>query len=235
MTVKRLLNACSWRLARERLRIWRLVGYVYGAWLTLRYVDSWSVFPAVAFQGKVVRLKILKASHARWVMRVQLHFMPPLRAGAWSVFSLDNGATLTIERNFKMGAGVHLRLSRNAKLVIGGADQEPEAGMNGGSVLVAREVTIGQDCVIAAGTYITDWDWHTRDDVEPVRPTHIDRHVWIATGSYVLKGSQIGRDSIVGANTVVAGGKFPPRSLIAGSPATVIRSEIADWHETLSL
>ena len=44
-------------------------------------------------------------------------------------------------------------------------------------------------------------------------------------GAIVLNGARIGRGSIVGANSVVTGGKqFPENSLIIGSPARVIRT-----------
>ena len=44
-------------------------------------------------------------------------------------------------------------------------------------------------------------------------------------GAIILDNSVIGRESIVGAGALVTmGKKFPPRSLILGSPAKVIRS-----------
>jgi carbonic anhydrase/acetyltransferase-like protein (isoleucine patch superfamily) len=47
-------------------------------------------------------------------------------------------------------------------------------------------------------------------------------------GSTLLNGCEIGDDSIVGANSLVTQGKkFPPRSLIVGSPAKVVR-EVTD-------
>jgi carbonic anhydrase/acetyltransferase-like protein (isoleucine patch superfamily) len=50
----------------------------------------------------------------------------------------------------------------------------------------------------------------------------------IGMGSTILDGAVIGKESIVGANSLVTGGKkFPPRSLIMGSPAKVVR-ELSD-------
>ena len=50
----------------------------------------------------------------------------------------------------------------------------------------------------------------------------------IGMGAILLDGSGIGRESIVAAGSVVTGGKvFPPRSLIMGAPAKVVR-EITD-------
>jgi len=50
----------------------------------------------------------------------------------------------------------------------------------------------------------------------------------IGMGSTLLNGCRIGEESIVGANALVTQGKeFPPRSLIIGSPAKVVR-EVTD-------
>jgi carbonic anhydrase/acetyltransferase-like protein (isoleucine patch superfamily) len=46
----------------------------------------------------------------------------------------------------------------------------------------------------------------------------------IGMNSTILDGARIGKESIVGAGALVTGGKeFPPRSLILGSPAKVVR------------
>jgi len=51
----------------------------------------------------------------------------------------------------------------------------------------------------------------------------------------ILDGAVIGSESIVGAGSVVTmGKKFPPRSMIIGTPAKVVRqltdAEVADLH-----
>ena len=50
----------------------------------------------------------------------------------------------------------------------------------------------------------------------------------IGIQAVVLNGAVIGRESLVGAGAIVTEGKvFPPRSLILGSPARVVR-ELTD-------
>lgn len=50
----------------------------------------------------------------------------------------------------------------------------------------------------------------------------------VGMGAIILNNAVIGADSIVGAGSLVTGGKnFPPRSMILGSPAKVIR-ELTD-------
>lgn len=53
----------------------------------------------------------------------------------------------------------------------------------------------------------------------------IEEDCLIGMGSIILDNSVIGKESIVGAGSLVTmGKKFPPRSLILGSPAKVVRS-----------
>ena len=58
---------------------------------------------------------------------------------------------------------------------------------------------------------------------------HIDDDVLVGMGSVVMNGAHIGSGSIVAAGAVVTQGKvFPPRSLIAGVPAKVMREATED-------
>jgi carbonic anhydrase/acetyltransferase-like protein (isoleucine patch superfamily) len=57
----------------------------------------------------------------------------------------------------------------------------------------------------------------------------IDDEVLIGMGSVVMNGAHIGSGSIVAAGAVVTQGKqFPPRSVIAGVPAKVVREATDD-------
>jgi carbonic anhydrase/acetyltransferase-like protein (isoleucine patch superfamily) len=58
----------------------------------------------------------------------------------------------------------------------------------------------------------------------------------IGMGAIILDGAQIGAECIVGAGTLITQGKhFPPRSMIFGSPAKLVREltedEIRGLHE----
>jgi len=64
----------------------------------------------------------------------------------------------------------------------------------------------------------------------------VEEHCLIGMGATILDGAVIGKESIVGACALVTKGKvFPPRSMIMGSPAKVVRqltdSEVAGLHE----
>jgi carbonic anhydrase/acetyltransferase-like protein (isoleucine patch superfamily) len=72
-------------------------------------------------------------------------------------------------------------------------------------------VTIGPDSIVGHGVI--------------VHGAVIGARCLIGMGSTLLNGAEIGEESIVGANSLVTQGKkFPPRSLIMGSPAKVVRA-----------
>jgi carbonic anhydrase/acetyltransferase-like protein (isoleucine patch superfamily) len=75
-------------------------------------------------------------------------------------------------------------------------------------------VDIGPSCIVGHGVI--------------VHGARIDEGCLIGMGSTLLNGSVIGARSIVGANALVTQGKkFPPRSLIMGTPAKLVR-EVTD-------
>jgi carbonic anhydrase/acetyltransferase-like protein (isoleucine patch superfamily) len=97
-------------------------------------------------------------------------------------------------------------------------------------VVVARmHVEVMKNCSIAEMVVIRDQDHEfggeklIRDSGYKVGKIIIEENVWIGAKATVLKDVTIGRDSVVGANSVV-NKSFPQRSLIAGIPAQLIRN-----------
>ena len=90
----------------------------------------------------------------------------------------------------------------------------------------AARIEIGDDCMIAAGAYITDADWHglyDRTHEGGARaPVVLGNNVWIGEGACVLKGVTIGENSVVGARAVVAE-DVPANVVVAGNPARVVK------------
>lgn len=77
-----------------------------------------------------------------------------------------------------------------------------------GDIIVGKDVTVGHGAILHGCS---------------VRDSCI-----IGMGSVILDDAEIGEDSIVGAHSLVSmGKKFPPRSLIFGSPVKVVR-ELSD-------
>lgn len=102
-----------------------------------------------------------------------------------------------------------------------------------------RDVTIGDGVLIAPNCYITDHDHFWLDPDDPPRSsprllharTEIGDNVWLGEKVSVLKGVKIGRNSIIGCNSVVTR-DIPAYAVAIGSPARVVRlwnSELQAW------
>ncbi|MEC7513502.1 MAG: acyltransferase [Pseudomonadota bacterium] len=96
----------------------------------------------------------------------------------------------------------------------------------GTSIRSAESIDIGDSTMIASDVVITDSDWHgiydRTDYVATPKPVKIHRNVWIGERSIILKGTQIGENSIIGAGSVVHG-DIPPNSVYAGNPAKEVK------------
>ncbi|NNE11303.1 MAG: acyltransferase [Ilumatobacter sp.] len=99
-----------------------------------------------------------------------------------------------------------------------------------GSGIVGHfSIEMGDDVWTGHHVYITDQN-HGYDDpdrpisvqVQPERPVRIGSGSWIGHGSVVLPGADIGRNVVIGANSVVSG-HIPDGSVAVGAPARVIR------------
>lgn len=102
-------------------------------------------------------------------------------------------------------------------------------------VSVSKEVTIGSDTLIGTHCLIMDSDDHpmepearrAREPVsrEEVSPVKIGNNVWLGTRVVILKGTTIGDNSVIGANSLVS--KDVPANCVAiGFPARVVKSKI---------
>ena len=94
-------------------------------------------------------------------------------------------------------------------------------------IMAAESILIGDACMIAHGVYISDADWHgIYDRAEPVgntKPVILEDNVWIGDSAIICKGVTIGKNSIIGAGSVVTK-NVPPNSIFAGNPAKLVKT-----------
>ena len=94
-------------------------------------------------------------------------------------------------------------------------------------------IEIGQNVMIGAYCYILDIDHKFENgNLAPmaeqgysIAPVIIEDDVWIGSHCIITKGVNIGKGSVVGANSVVTK-DIPPYSVCVGSPARAIKSRI---------
>jgi acetyltransferase-like isoleucine patch superfamily enzyme len=226
----RLKTRPLFALKHPRVAVAYVLGYLYGAYLTLRYVDDYEVFPAIRFGERLIPLRIHKAHGAKLILYGRLRVVPWLNSTA-SLIRIGSEATMLIEGDFSLGEDMHITISDGGKLWIGGRDRESLSGITArGIILVKQSVEIGKDALIAWDVFITDSDWHVIEGSPMFIRTSIGEHTWIGTGAKILKGAQIGANSIVAAGAVVTRDVFADRCLLVGVPARVAKESIPDWH-----
>lgn len=114
----------------------------------------------------------------------------------------------------------------DSKIVIGN-----NVGISGSTINATRSVSIGNNVLIGSGSIITDTDSHPilpedrlfHPERTKSKPVIIEDNVLIGTRCIILKGVVIGKDSVIGAGSVVTK-NIPPRSVACGNPAVVVKS-----------
>jgi acetyltransferase-like isoleucine patch superfamily enzyme len=91
----------------------------------------------------------------------------------------------------------------------------------GTSITSYLQVTIGRHCLLGHHLYIVDKNEHGFEQQEAA-PVAIEDHVWIGAHTIILPGVHIGRNSAIGAGSVVTK-DIPANCLAVGNPARVLR------------
>lgn len=107
-----------------------------------------------------------------------------------------------------------------------------------GSGIVGHfSIDIGNDVWTGHHVYITDQNHGYEDPTRPIavqtmpeKAVRIGDGSWIGHGSVVLPGAEIGRNVVIGANSVVTG-RIPDHSVAVGAPARVVRRLVdGEWR-----
>lgn len=154
----------------------------------------------------------------------------------WPILRCVKGAKVTAGRNLVLishsvfsAPGVARpclinAMAPGARIVIG-----HDVGMSGASICSRASITIGDRVLLGADVMIVDTDFHPVQSVPRryaqtgigVAPVVIEDDVFIGMRAMVLKGTRIGKGSVVGAGAVVTS-DVPPFSIVAGQPARVV-------------
>ena len=100
--------------------------------------------------------------------------------------------------------------------------------------LEGSKIYIGERCMFSDHIHFRTSDSHSILDENGKRINQpediiIHDHVWVGYHVTVLKGAEINKDTIVGANSVVTKKFEDSECAIAGNPARVVRKGI-NWH-----
>ncbi|MBO0839485.1 MAG: acyltransferase [Sciscionella sp.] len=98
------------------------------------------------------------------------------------------------------------------------------------------DIEFGHAALVADWVYICDFDHVISDIHTPIKdqgivksPVRIGGDTWIGTKVSILRGTIIGKGSVIGAHAVVRG-EIPEYSIAVGTPARVVRNRIDDYN-----
>ncbi|MGA8987627.1 acyltransferase [Aeromicrobium sp.] len=142
-----------------------------------------------------------------------------------------DGATIFLDRRCALTAG-ELYCGGGSSIVLHGpvvATRSAIVDARNGGTIVAQA-----DQLWAADVYIATDDMHRLQDRrtgERINPygAHIrlGRHVWLCRDAVVTGHAEIGDGAVVGMRSMVRGQKVPPNAVAAGSPARIVREDVA--------
>ena len=94
-----------------------------------------------------------------------------------------------------------------------------------------NSITIGNNCLISSYAQIRTGDSHSIIDstgqrINKAASVDIKDHCWIGEGVKILKGTVLEMNTVVATSSVVTK-SFGPNQLIAGVPATIIKSNVS--------
>ena len=154
--------------------------------------------------------------------------------------SVAIGGKCTIGNSFIMNNGAKgnpigcfqkctIFVGTNAELIIGN-----NVGISQTALVCQKKIVIGNDVIIGGGVCVYDTNFHSlnpahrknsSDDFayKVMKEVHIEDRVFIGAHSIIMKGVTIGKNSVVGAGSVVTK-SIPPNQIWAGNPANFIKS-----------
>jgi len=135
---------------------------------------------------------------------------------------LEDGACMEVNGEFVAYKGCDIRVIKGGHLFLDGGFCNINT-----QIMCAKKIRIGKGCAIARDVVIRDYDGHsvTGKEHSMAKEVVIGDKVWIGSRAMILKGVTIGDGAVIAAGSIVTK-DIPPRSLVAGVPAKVIRENV---------
>jgi acetyltransferase-like isoleucine patch superfamily enzyme len=148
---------------------------------------------------------------------------------------IRNRGTLIFKGDASIAGGARFDVGPEAVVSIGeGTYFSPNV-----LLVSTKRITVGAKCAIGWEVQLLDADFHahgseqSHQDLPPATnfqsPIEIGDRVWIGSGAKIYKGVRIAEGCIIAGGSVVTRSVLEPGSLVAGSPARVVKTGVT-WR-----
>lgn len=143
-----------------------------------------------------------------------------------SIVFLLGGKNIIIANRVRIFPGLRMEVHNKGKIII---EEDVSIGQNMHITSSGLELKIGKHTTVSGNVFITNIDHDYRElgkhilkQPMLVKNTQIGENCFIGYGASIQAGTILGKQCIVGANSVVRG-NFPDYSVIVGAPAKVVK------------
>lgn len=149
-----------------------------------------------------------------------------------TVLEFCDGAHIRFGKNVSIGHGCRISVQSGAELSL-----ESDTFFTAETIVVcAKKITFSEGCLVSWHAQFMDSDLHTvkkatGEILNLPAEIFIGPRNWFGSGAQVFKGTQIGADNVIGANTCFYGDDFSSanQTVLVGNPARIAKTDIR-WN-----
>ena len=129
--------------------------------------------------------------------------------------SIGHGSKLSVRGDLKLGAGFNMTAES--------------------TIVCAKEITFGDDCLMAWDVLVMDTDEHPlynkeNERINPDKPIIVGNHVWIGCKCVLLKGAEIPNNTVLAAGTLLKSAFTGEEQVIGGNPPSILKRDVCWEH-----
>ena len=103
------------------------------------------------------------------------------------------------------------------------------------TIVCAKEIRFGNDCLLAWDILVMDTDEHPLYDMEsqrinPDKAILVGNHVWIGCKCVLLKGAEVPNNTVLAAGTLLKTTFAGEHQVIGGNPPSVLKHDVSWEH-----